>query len=187
MQKIQFSHTQVPRRPCSPEPHNYVLWHFLDSFCLLQCVKWHKCLSWSEKGSNVNDCKKWGTSGGGGGWRGTQLYNQWTRHTVWLIKHSGPPATSTAAVKICVNQKNCRVAFNAQKCVGESKKYIDHVPQAEIYLGYMLRRGAQIWCPRCNLWTKPEVVERTIHHSYSPQRPQQTSTAQKFLVVPMHY
>ena len=69
MQKIQFSHTQVPRRPCSPEPHNYVLWHFLDSFCLLQCVKWHKCLSWSEKGSNVNDCKKWGTSGrvGGGG------------------------------------------------------------------------------------------------------------------------
>ena len=54
-----------------------------------------------------------------------------------------PWSTNNATVKIHLNQKYSRILFTAPECVGGSKKFVDHIPQAEIYLGYMSRRGAQ--------------------------------------------
>ena len=167
--KLNFlAQTHIPRHPCSPEPPYNILWHFL-------ALTQKDITAWVDpiKGSNVNHRKKWGTNGV----RGTQLYNQWTRHTIRLIKHWGPPPMqqlrfTSSQPKVFPHLVQC-----TEVCWG-CKKSVDHIPQAKIYLGYMSRRGAQTWCPRCNLWTKPEVVVRTIHHSYSPQRPlPQTSTA----------
>ena len=89
--------------------------------CVLEGMSQKDITAWVDQilGSNVNDCKNWGTSG-----VGTQLYNEWARHTVPLNKHSGPPIC-TAAVKIIVQGTE----------VGGSKKSVKHIPQAEIYLG----------------------------------------------------
>ena len=81
--KLNFlAQTHIPRHPCSPEPPYNILWHFL-------ALTQKDITAWVDpiKGSNVNHRKKWGTNGV----RGTQLYNQWTRHTIRLIKHRGPP------------------------------------------------------------------------------------------------